>query len=386
MAKGHIKRRAEGSWTLWFELGKDENGKRKQKTVTVRGTKRDAQRELNRILHELNTGAFVEPAKMTVAQYLERWLADYAKTNVSAKTYEGYDEFIRIHLAPALGSYLLSKLTPLHIQNYYSQALQSGRRDGKGGLSARTVLHHHRVLRAALQQAVKWQLLVRNPADAVDPPRPERKEMQVLTASEMARLLEGVKDSRMYIPILIAVSTGLRRGEVLGLRWQDIDFNAGTLSVRQALQRTKETGLVFKQPKTQKSRRKVALPPFVVEELLRHRAAQDEQRRLLGSRYQDYNLVAAHPDGTPMNPNGVTIAFRNLIRKSGVTIVRFHDQRHSHATHLLQENVHPKIVSERLGHANIGITLDTYSHVLPGMQEEAALRIDAALRTAANPS
>ena len=371
--------RSEGSWSLWIELGSDASGKRRQKTVTVRGTKRDAQRELNRILHELDTGSFVDPAKMTVAQYLERWLADYAKVNVSPKTYEGYEEFIRVHLVPAFGAHPLPKLTPLHIQNYYSRALQTGRRDGKGGLSARTVLHHHRVLREALQLAVRWQLLVRNPADAVEPPRPEKKEMQVLNADQIGHLLSVASRTRLYVPVLLAVATGMRRGEVLGLRWQDVDLKNGMLSIRQSLQQTKE-GTSFKQPKTQKSRRMVALPPSVVEELRRHQAAQTDQRQLMEGGYQNHDLVVAHPDGCPFSPGGLTHAFADLIAGTGLPRVRLHDLRHSHATHLFREGVHPKIVSERLGHATVGITLDVYSHVLPGMQAEAALRIDAALR------
>jgi integrase len=278
--------RADGSWTLRFDLGRDPTGKRKQKLVTFRGTKREAQRELTRILNELNTGAYVEPARLTVADYLRRWLADYAKTNVTAKTYERYAEIAEKHLISALGANPLPKLQPLQIQTYYGQALQSGRRDGKRSLSAQTVLHHHRLLHTALGQAVKGQLIARNPADAVEPPRPVPPEMQVLDEEGAVRLLELASGNRLYLPCLLAIGTGMRLGEILGLRWEDVDLRASSLCVRQSLQQTRE-GLSFKQPKPAKSRRTVALPS-VVEGLIRHQGEQAQLRLSLGPAYQDH--------------------------------------------------------------------------------------------------
>ncbi|TDA67997.1 MAG: hypothetical protein D9V47_09115 [Clostridia bacterium] len=183
--KGHIRPRGKGTWAIVLDLGRGAEGKRKQKWVTVHGTKKDAERELARLLHEMNTGAFVEPAKTTLGEYLEHWLEAYAKTNVAPKTFERYVQIVRNDLVPALGHHPLAKLQPLHIQAYYSEALQHGRKDGKGGLSARTVVQYHRILRESMQQAVKWQLLARNPADAVQPPRPARYDMRVLDAEEV---------------------------------------------------------------------------------------------------------------------------------------------------------------------------------------------------------
>lgn len=178
--KGHIRQRGKGSRALALDLGRSEEGKRRQKWISGFKTKRDAERELARVIHEMNTGAYLEPSKMTVGDYLKRWIEDYARPNVAPKTFQRYVKIVRLHLTPALGSHPLGKLQPLHIQAYYSQALQSGRRDGKGELAAQTIPHHHRVLREALAQAVKWQILVRNPADAVEPPRPQRPEMRAL--------------------------------------------------------------------------------------------------------------------------------------------------------------------------------------------------------------
>ncbi len=267
--RGHIRKRGTSSWAIVLDLGRDATGKRRQKWHSVKGTRRDAQRELARLLNELNTGAYVEPARMSVGEFFDRWLADYAKPKVSSKTFERYQEMIDGHIRPALGAYLLPKLAPLHIQSFYSRALASGRKDGRGGLSAQSVVHFHRVLHKALAQAVKWQLLARNPVDAVEPPRAERKEMRALDEDETARLLGLLEGNRLYAPVLLAVTTGLRRGEILGLRWSDVDLKAGTLTVVQSLEQTKD-GLKFKAPKTHRSRRSIALPAMTVEALRSH--------------------------------------------------------------------------------------------------------------------
>jgi integrase len=378
--KGHVRERSPGHWAVVVELGRDEKGKRRQKWHSVPGKKRDAERELSRLLHEMNTGAYVEPSRMSVGDYLKRWLEDYARTNVAPKTYERYEEIVMKHLSPTLGHIQLSKLQPLQIQSYYSEALVSGRRNGKGGLSPQTVLHHHRVLREALQQGVRWLLLARNPADAVEPPRPRRREMKALDSETTGKLLRATQETRLSIPVMLAVTTGLRRGEILGLRWEDVDFENATLAVRQSLEQTR-AGLAFKPPKTTKARRVVALPGLTIEMLKEHKKRQAARRLLLGRAWEDNDLVSPAADGKPWPPGAFSAAFLALARKTGVK-VRFHDLRHTHATQLLRQGVHPKIVSERLGHSTVGITLDVYSHVLPGMQEEAASRTDAALRTA----
>jgi integrase len=376
--KGSIRPQGKRSWEIRVYLGRGSDGRRLYRSHTVTGTKRQAQHELNDLLGKLQRGEYVAPSRMAVAEYLDRWLRDYAAVKVAAKTLERYAEIVHVHLAPALGHHLLPKLQPLHIQAYYSDALQRGRCDGRGGLSAQTVLHHHRVLREALQQAVRWQLLARNPADAVEPPRAQLREMEAFDQSEVERLLEAARGTRMAVPVLLAVTTGLRRGELLGLRWQDVDLDGGKLAVRQSLEQTK-AGLAFKQPKTQKGRRVVTLPPLTVEALRRHRADQARERLLLGPAYKDHGLVLAYGDGSPLKPAEMTRLFGVLARKAGVRPLSLHKVRHTHATLLLGANVHPKVVSERLGHATVGITLDTYSHVLPNLQEEAARKIDALL-------
>ncbi len=379
--RGSIQKRGKRSWRLVFDLERGHTGKRKQKAVTFRGTKRDAETELSRILAEIKNGGFVDPGNITVNEYLDQWL-EHVSTKTAAKTHERYEEIVRLGLAPHLGTIKLSKLRPIDIQGLYADALKSGRLHRTGGLSARSVLHYHRILSQALKQAVKWQLLPRNPADAVEPPRPEQKEMVALDENQTAILIEKVKGTALYIPVFLAVTTGMRRGEVLGLRWCDVDLDRGTLSVTQTLEKTREGGLHFKQPKTRKSRRTISLPSITVDALRKHRAEQMELYLSLGIGWDDGGLVCTKGPGEPVNPNTLTSGFASRVRDMDIPRVRFHDLRHTHATQLLKEGVHPKVAQERLGHATIAVTLDLYSHVMPGMQEDAAARVDRALKTA----
>jgi integrase len=381
---GSIKQRSAGSWTLRFDLGRGPDGRRKQKVVTLRGTKKHAEMELRRLMHELETGKYADPGRLTVAQYLERWL-EHMKTQVSAKTWERYAEIVRCHLSPALGHQQLSKLQPLAIQEYYAHASKSGRRDGSGGLSPQTVVHHHRLLHAALKQAVRWQLLARNPAEAADPPSVPDRDIEVLDEGGVLRLLELALGNRLYIPCVFASTAAMRLGEILALGWDAVDLDGGLLWVRRTLEETR-SGLAFKPPKTHRSKRPISLPPFTVEALRRHKGEQAQLQLLLGTGYRDQGLVVAREDGSPWAVRTMSKAFEHLAARAGVPGVRFHDLRHTHATILLtRQKEDIKVVQERLGHARASTTLDIYGHVLPGMQDAAARRFDATLRAAMNP-
>jgi integrase len=279
---------------------------------------------------------------------------------------------------PFIGSVILSKLRPDAIATMYSTALEHGRRTG-GGLSPRSVCLMHRVLSQAMKQAVKWQLLAQNPSDAVAPPRVERKQMKVLDADGTAAIIEAARPKALFIPILLGALCGLRRGELAALRWQDIDLDAGRISVVASLEQT-NSGVRLK-PQSGRART-VALPSLAIEELRRHRLKQAEELLRLGVRQTEETHVCLQPNYEPWAPRNLSSAFIKFIKASGLRRVRLHDLRHSHATHLLMANVHPKIVQERLGHANIATTMDLYTHVMPGMQDEAASRVDAALRAA----
>ncbi len=380
---GSLKKRSENSWTIVLYLGRDATtGKKKYSWRTVHGNKKDAERELNRLLHELDTGAYMEPSRLRVGEYLDKWLRDYAATNVSGKTYERYEDIVRNHLKPALGHHLLTKLQPLHVQAHYSESLKSGRKDGReGGLSAQTIVHHHGVLREALNRAVKWGLVARNVADAVEPPRPEKQEMVAIDEAQTVWLIEASQTTRLYIPILLAVTTGMRRGEILALRWQDVELQHGFLTVRRSLQQTRAGGLKFKQTKGKRPR-PISIPQLLTDALAEHQAKQNARKAALDSGYQDQDLVCCSPAGAIWKPSAFTSAYRDLLRRRKIRNIRFHDLRHSHASQLLRAGINPKVISERLGHSKVAFTLDVYSHLLPGMQEEAATMTEAGLRAA----
>jgi integrase len=391
---GHIRQRSAGSWELRYSLGRDEaTGKRRIVTTTVRGDRKAAEKELRRLLHAVDTGAHVDPSRLTVRQWLAAWLA-VVREEVSPKSHERYAEIAQHFLIPALGNLPLTKLTPSHIQTAYNGLATGGRRDGKeGGLSPRTRRHIHRILNSALARAVEQQVLARNPADAFKKrlPKVERREMTTLSTDQAARLLASIKHTRVYWPVLLALSTGMRRGEVFALRWRNVDLDHGSLRVMESLEQTK-AGIRFKAPKTERARA-ITLPSFVIEELRRLKRQQSEELLMLGVRQTGDTLVCARADGEPLQPQSLTHQFTRLIcRIKDLPRVRFHDLRHSHATQLLLAGVHPKIAQERLGHATITTTLDLYSHVTQSMQRDAAERLDAVFRSAitrsadANPS
>jgi integrase len=347
--------------------------------------KRDALKKRAELIGEISKGTYIEPTRVTVGAFLERWL-NHIKTQVSPKTFERYAGIVKQNLIPAIGGVALSKLKPAQISAAYSAALEGGRRDGKeGGLSPRSVGHMHRVLHQALGQAVRWEELVRNPADAVDPPKIEWRPMQTYDFEQTATLLEQVRGTPIFIPALLAVLCGLRRGEICALRWRKVKWETAQLEVVESLEQTKGgkgKGLRFKSPKSGKGRT-VALPPTVVDELRKHRAKRAEEMLRLGVRLSDDDLVIAHADGSIVAPIYISQLWGRVIKRTKLARLRFHDLRHAHATHLLANGVHPKIASERLGHSKVGITLDLYSHVIPGMQEDAAAMVDKALKAAA---
>lgn len=379
---GHIRERSQGSYELRYSLGVDPaTGKRKVVTTTVRGSRKDAEKELRRLLRSVDTGEHVDPTRMTVCEWLSEWL-DAVRQEVSPKTHERYSEIVNHFLVPTLGNLPLGKLAPAHIQHAYNGWAIAGRRDGKtGGLSALTRRHIHRILSSALTRAVEQQLIARNPCELLKKrlPRVEHREMPVLTAGQARHLLNAIRHTRVYWPVLIALTTGMRRGEILALRWRNVGENSGVVSVVESLEQTKR-GLRFKPPKNGKGR-SILLPAFAMEELRRWKREQAEELLALGVRQSGDTLVCARADGEPMQPRSLTHEFTVLMSKfRDLPRVRFHDLRHSHATQLLSAGVHPKIAQERLGHSTISITMDLYSHVTETMQEDAAARIDAALR------
>jgi integrase len=382
--RGHVRERGKGKWYAVLDVRDPATGKRRRKWHSLKAKgKREAQIECARLIHEMSTGAYIVPSRATLAAYLEVWLVDI-KSRITPKTHLRYSELARKNIVPLLGETPLKDLQPAAISQAYATLLESGHRKG-GGLSAGTVRHVHRLLKQALAQAVSWGgdwAISRNPCDAVKPPKAAPAKMHVHDVAQTVDLLEALRDNRLFPAVLLAALCGLRRGEIAALRWGQVDLQAGSLAVVQSAEQTKRT-VRYKEPKTGRART-VALSPMMVEELRAHRLRQAEELLRLGIRVTDETFVVARADGLPLQPDTLTQEWKRLVAKTGLPRIRFHDLRHSHATHLLASGVHPKIASERLGHSKVGITLDLYSHVLPGMQEDAVAKVDAAMQAARN--
>jgi integrase len=382
--QGSIRQRGKTSWELKFDLGRDPvSGKRLSRFVAFRGTKREAQAELTRLLNHKNEGTYVDPTKMTVAEYLEHWLT--IGGSWAAKTAARHRGIIHKNIIPRLGNVPMRKLTATHIEAFEAELKREGRqrhREARGeGLTPQTVLHVHRTLSQALAHAVKTEVLFRNPAKLVQPPRPPGREIKILTKPEIGMVLRALADKPLYVPVLLAVTTGMRRGELFGLRWSDIDLGRSRLTVNQSLEYVgKPPAATFKPPKTKTSRRMITLPALTIEALKAHRSEQAAERLRLGLGKPE--LVFTRADGEPVSIDYVTRAFGELIAGLGVTRITFHGLRHSHISHQLMDGVHVKLVSERAGHANVSVTLSVYAAFLPSLQDKAAEGVDAWLRDA----
>jgi integrase len=378
--EGTIRERSPGRWLVRYSPEADPaTGKRHRINVTVEGDRKAAEKELRRLLKTVDDGVHVDPARISVRELMDRWL-EAIRPEVAPTTHERYAQIVSHYLGPALGNLQLAKLAPVHIQKCYSDLAQGGRRDGKpGGLAPRTRRQVHAVLSSALTRAVELQLLARNPAEVFKKrqPRVERHEMTTLSIDQSQHLLASLRHSRVYWPVLLALFTGMRRGEILALRWRNVDLDRGIVRVVESLEQTK-AGLRLKPPKNGKTRA-ITLPTFVVEELRRLKREQGERLLMLGISQDGATLLCDRADGQPLQPRSLTHEFTVLIgRLKDLPRVRFHDLRHSHATQLLSAGVHPKIAQERLGHSTITTTMDIYSHVTEQMHEDAAVKIDAA--------
>jgi integrase len=378
--KGSIRERSPGHWAIILDQRDPATGERKRKWHSFEGTKRAAQAECARLITEIKSGVYVQPSRITLAAFFDRWLR-HIKPNVAPRTYERYEQIATKNIAPLLGAKLITTLRPIDISEAYAKALESGRCNGTGGLSPRTVNHMHRVLYSALDQAERWKLIARNPAALLekrDRPKIERKPVVTIDAPTTAAVLDAARERRLFIPILLGSLCGLRRGEITALRWKAIDLESGQLAVVASTEQTDAGEIREKESKSGKART-VALPSLAIEELRRWKAAQAQELLRLGERADDSLHVVTQADGSPLQPRSLTHVVSAFLKEWNVTL---HKLRHSHASHMLASNIHPKIVQERLGHSSIAITLDIYSHLLPNMQGEAAAAVDGAVRAA----
>ena len=323
-------------------------------------TRQDVARKLTAATRDLQLGLPAVPERQSVKQFLEKWLQDSVLPTVKPRTYERYAELVELHIIPSLGQKPLIRLTPQDVQNLYASKLRSG-------LSPRTVQHIHAVLRRALGQALKWTAVSRNVATLVDAPRPQHKEVQPFSYDEALRLIEAVRGHHMEALYMLCVTVGLRQGEALGLRWRDLDLGSAVLHISVALQRIDGTYRLV-EPKTPRSRRTIALPEIVVSYLRAHQGRQLLESLEAGSYWKDWGLVFTTPHGGPLDRHNVTRGFKLILKRAGLPNLRFHDLRHTCASFLLAQNVQPRDVMEILGHSQIGLTMNTYAHVMPFAQ------------------
>jgi len=379
--RGSVRQEANGTWSFVVDTT-DPDGKRRQTRRRGFKSRRAAQTELTRVLTSLATNAYVTTQAETLADFLtSTWLPAIEHT-IKPATFESYRRNMRLHAAGRpIGRRKLQEVDPADLNALYAQLLQGG--DAHRALSGRSVAYVASILHRAFKDAVRWQLLVRNPADSSDPPRPSTPpQMRTWTAQELRTFLDGVSADRLAGAWWLLATTGMRRGEVLGLRWEDVDFDAGVLRISRTLittdvQRKGMPGMAWGTPKTGKGRRQVALDAPTVAALRLHRSRQLHERLSFAGAYEDTDLVISREDGHPLHPKALSYRFERWVTQLKLPRIRLHDLRHTHATLALRAGVHPRVVQERLGHANVSITLDTYSHVDIQMQADAAARVSA---------
>jgi integrase len=406
--RGHVRRRGEpGSWEYIVDIGlaaaqrcticnkrfwverrpRDkcfkcggalkETEERRRETKSGFATQKECQAAMNKLLVAVEQHNYTAPTKASVKEYLTKEWLPAVKSTIRPSTYGSYVQHVDCHVVPHIGTVKLQKLSGSQVNALYAKLAETGRKDGKTGLSPMTIHHVHACLHKACKDAVRWGHISRNPLDAADPPRKKSdgtKEMRTWTKEQVKAFLEAMKDERLSPLWHTIAMTGMRRGEAIGLRWSDVDLEGGRLAVRRALI-PNGRDVVVSEPKTIKGRRVIALDPGTVEVLKAQAARQLDEQKEWDEAWVDSGLVFTLENGAALDPESVSRYFRLAVKQSMLPQIRLHDLRHTHATLALQAGIHPKVVSERLGHATISITLDTYSHAIPAMQEEAATLI-----------
>jgi len=374
----------DGSWMGQVSIGYDPlTGKPKRKSFYGQ-TRQEVNAKITKALQEVQNGVYIEPTTITLGGWLDKWLTTYKKGQIKPITYEGYEKLIRVHIQPSLGKIPMAKLQANILQSFYNEKLEHGRADGKGALSTRMVRYFHAIIRQALAQAVKEGILNRNVADATSPPVIKNKQMQPLSEDELLSFLEAAKNERLFAAYLLAATTGLRRGELLGLCWDCVDLEGGAIAVKRQLIPLKCGVVLQEDTKSKSGRRNIALTDDAIRELKAHKRRQAQEKLAMGEAYQNLNLCFCKEDGTYLRPENFVKGFQKRLTEAGLPEVRLHDLRHGHATLLLQRGIPAKMVQERLGHSSITITLDLYSHVTPEMAKAAAASLNGLMAKAAD--
>jgi integrase len=356
------------SYYVVVDLPRQSSGKRKQKWLKAGNTKKEAEKKLIEVMSQIQMDTFTEPQKTTLAEYLRWWLKDCCKPRQSITTFESYERNVEKHIIPVLGSVRLSDLKPIQLKHFYSECMENGK-------SGTTVLYYHHIIHAALQQGIKLQIVKQNAADFVDPPAADEYEATILEDKQLWKLLTASYEKGIYIPVLLAITTGMRRGEILGLPWDDVNLEKGFLTVKQTLVTT-NSGPQFKPPKSKSSRRRISLPKYTVEELSWHKKEQARNRLKLGKDYNNYDLVCCKANGDFYHPGTFSHNFSSLVNMADIPKVRFHDLRHSHASLLASQGMRGKDLQEHMGHASMAFTYKKYVQTYEDADQKAALIMD----------
>lgn len=403
-----IEKRGQNTWRLTVELGTGPDGKRirRRKTIkvedksllkTTKKLREYLEQEWLKFKMEVEGGEYVKPEKMTFSAFVEEWREKYANKHLAHRTRYIYEQSLKNRILPAFGHLRLDEIKPLHILDYLQSLEQDGsRKDGKsGGLSSGTIQYDHKILKNIFSRAVEWKIIKSNPAASVKKPKAEHKVNTPYDEYEVYQLFKALQNEPYHwrMMVTLALTTGLRRGELLGLEWKHIDWQEGIISVEQSLVYALKGEVIIKEPKTKSSIRKVAVPPSVLEELKEYYAYRIRERNALkgiwkGCKDQngnEYHLVFSHPDGTPFHHERPYQWFRQFIKKNGLRYIRFHDLRHTSATLLINQGVHAKIISERLGHSDISTTMNIYGHALRSADKSAAEKFENILPLKKNP-
>jgi integrase len=381
--RGHIQQRGKRSWRLKFDAERDPvTGKRRVQYHTFRGSKRQAQAKLAELLAAVGRSEYVEPSRTTVAEFVRARVDQWeAAGDISARTAQRYRQLVENQIVPQLGNKLLQKLRPLDVEQWHTSLRTSGRVRGQGGIAARTIGHAHRVLSKALRDAARHELVTRNVAKAQLAPKVNESNGMAIV-QDVPSLVEKLRGSRLGVPAMVALFTGARLGEVLALRWSNVDIDRAVISVREALEQTKAHGIRVKTPKSRAGRRDITLPDVLIQALREHRKAQLELRMQLGVGKLPHDaLLFTNLDGGPLSPNAVSAAWADFAESIGMPTLTFHALRHSHASQLIDAGVDIVTISKRLGHAKPDITLRIYAHLFRKDDGKAAAAINAALGT-----
>lgn len=350
----------KNSWELRFYPA----GTRSQRSVTFVGTKREAERELARLISDAERGQWTPPEKGTVGDYLDKWLTGYVEPNLSEGTFKKYSSVIRLYLKPSLGDVKLSALHPAQIEDMIA--------DLRKRLSGSTLKTVYCVLQSAMEKAVKMGIITNSPTSRVDTPRPGKTEMKTLSEEQLTQLLQSLKGTKAEVPITLLAFSGMRIGEALGLQWDNVDLEKGFLTISRQLVLDRNSRVMFTEVKSKASRRVIYLPEQLLETLTEEKQRQEQNRVKYGEAYLNLGLVCCHPNGRPIRHGLVWRKYKDALAELGFESLRIHDLRHSISTILFRNGTHPKVVQSLLGHSSIQITMDTYSHVIPSMMRDTA--------------